>query len=96
MVCVAASYSDGSIDGQSGIHSGFTPEGLSRISAMCPPSSRTVTRSVPFSMLQARRLRNIYWNVVSAIRPAALFRGRQIGLVRSSKWYRNSPNGSTS
>ena len=49
------------MDGQGGIQSGLMPVGLWRISAMCPPSRSTVTRRNAFSMLTARRLRNVPW-----------------------------------
>src|SRR5207253_6964452 len=55
--CFARSYVDGSIDGHGGVHSGFTPLRLSAISAMWPPSTKTVTRRSEVSMLCARRFR---------------------------------------
>src|SRR5215471_18713550 len=62
--CRAASYVEGSIEGQGGIHSGFTPVALSRISAICPPSCSTVTRRPSFSREDARRP----WKLASGIR----------------------------
>src|SRR5689334_18778692 len=56
-LCLAARNEDGSMEGQGGDHSGFTPVALSAISAMCPPSARTVTRSRSFSIETARRSR---------------------------------------
>src|SRR5580692_11496598 len=47
---------EGSIEGQGGTHSGFTPVDFSVISAMCPPSTVTVTRSSEFSILTVLRL----------------------------------------
>ena len=55
--CVAGLNADGSIDGQTGVHNGLTPVALSKISAMWPPPSRTVTRRASFSIETARRLR---------------------------------------
>ena len=52
-------YAAGSIDGHGGIHKGFTPACLSKTSAMCPPSSRTVTRRSRFSIAAARRPRKV-------------------------------------
>ena len=40
-----------------GVQSGLTPVFLSKISAMCPPPSRTVTRRWEFSIDEARRFR---------------------------------------
>ena len=37
--CFAASYADGSMLGQGGVHSGLTPEALCSISAIWPPST---------------------------------------------------------
>src|SRR6266704_1587504 len=54
---MSGSYVDGSIDGHRGVHNGLTPVCLSRTSAMCPPSARTVTRTLSFSIVAARRPR---------------------------------------
>jgi minor extracellular serine protease Vpr len=48
---------DGSMEGHGGVHSGFTPACLSNTSAMCPPSTSTVTRRSLFSSETARRPR---------------------------------------
>ena len=46
-----------SIDGHVGVQRGLIPLRLSKISAMCPPSTSTVTRRSSFSTDTARRPR---------------------------------------
>src|SRR5436305_2414456 len=55
------------MDCHGGVHSGFTPVRLSKISAMCPPSRNTVTRSASFSIAAARRPRYVVGNMAGPI-----------------------------
>src|ERR1700738_2863592 len=45
------------MDPNGGVHSGLTPDALCALSAMCPPSTSTVSRKLSFSTETARRLR---------------------------------------
>src|SRR5579884_1411422 len=77
------------MEGHGGVQSGFTPVGLCRISAMCPPSTVTVTRVSSSSICHARRLR--YWispmqfsevTIISLRRRCATQSGRLSGYLR--------------
>src|ERR1700733_9674024 len=64
--CSTASYCDGSMEDQGGIQRGFMLAFLCKISAMCPPPLKTVTRKALVSNCRASR----FWNfMVFGLKP---------------------------